>query len=99
MRLCLYVRKMLYLCSVQLNDLKNMKELLQHFREQPKQAIKEVATCVMIFAVWGAMLFLSAILQGCSVQRESASSGKAVIITTDTTYIYHGGTVKFPKSK
>lgn len=76
-----------------------MKELLQHFREQPKEAIKEVAMCVMIFAVCGAMLFLSAILQSCSVQRKSASSGKAVIITTDTTYIYHGGTVKFPKSK
>lgn len=76
-----------------------MKELLQHFREQPKEAIKEVAMCVMIFAVCGAMLFLSAILQGCGVQRESTSSGKAVIITTDTTYIYHGGTVKFPKTK
>ena len=24
-----------------------MKELLQHFREQPKKAIKEVAMCVM----------------------------------------------------
>lgn len=76
-----------------------MKELLQHFREQPKEAIKEVAMCLAIFAVCGAMLFLSAILQGCSVQHESASSGKAVIITTDTTYIYHGGTVKFPKTK
>ena len=80
-----------------------MKELLQQFREQPKEtikeAIKEVAICVMIFAVCGAILFLSAILQGCSVQRKSESNGKAVIITTDTTYIYHGGTVKFPKSK
>lgn len=76
-----------------------MKELVKHFREQPKEAIKEVAMCLAIFAVWGAVLFLSAILQGCSVQRENASSGKAVIITTDTTYIYHGGTVKFPKTK
>lgn len=76
-----------------------MKEFIQHFREQPKEAIKEVAMCVMIFAVCGAMLFLSAILQGCNVQGKSASSGKAVIITTDTTYIYHGGTVKFPKTK
>ena len=80
-----------------------MKELLQHFREQPKEtikkAIKEVAICVTIFAVCGVMLFLPAILQGCSVQRKSESSGKAVIITTDTTYIYHGGTVKFPKTK
>lgn len=76
-----------------------MKEFIQHFREQPKEAIKEVAMCLAIFAVCGAMLFLSAILQGCGVQRDAASSGKAVIITTDTTYIYHGGTVKFPKTK
>ena len=76
-----------------------MKELIQHFREQPKKAIKEIAMCVMILAVWGTILFLPAILQGCSAQHESASSGKAVIITTDTTYIYHGGTVKFPKTK
>ena len=76
-----------------------MKEFIQHFREHPKEAIKEIAMGLAIFAVCGAMLFLSALLQGCNVQRESASSGKAVIITTDTTYIYHGGTVKFPKIK
>ena len=76
-----------------------MKELIQHFREQPKETIKEVAIGIMILAVWGTILFLPAILQGCKVQRESASSGKAVIITADTTYIYHGGTVKFPKTK
>lgn len=76
-----------------------MKELIQHFREQPKEAIKEVATCVAIFAVCGAMLFLSAILQGCGVAHSTASSGKATIITTDTTYIYHEGTIKFPKTK
>lgn len=46
-----------------------MKEFIQHFREQPKEAIKEVAMCVMIFAVSCAMLFLSAILQGCTVSR------------------------------
>lgn len=79
---------------------KIMKELIKHFKEQPKEAIKEVAMCVMIFAVSCAICcFLSAILQGCSIQRESTSSGKATIITTDTTYIYHGGTVKFPKTK
>lgn len=76
-----------------------MKELIQNFREQPKEAIKEVAMSLAIFAVCGAMLFLSAILQGCSVTQSTASSGKATIITTDTTYIYHGGTVKFPKTK
>lgn len=76
-----------------------MKDLIQHFREQPKEAITEVAMSLAIFAVCGAMLFLSAILQGCSVTQRTASSGKATIITTDTTYIYHGGTVKFPKTK
>ena len=76
-----------------------MKELLKHFKEQPKETIKEVAIGIMILAVWGTILFLPAILQGCKVQWASASSGKAVIITTDTTYIYHGGTVKFPKTK
>lgn len=75
-----------------------MKEVIKTIKENPKQAAKEFAMCLFIFAVCGTMLFFSAILQGCHVQRESASSGKAVIITTDTTYIYHGGTVKFPKT-
>lgn len=72
-----------------------MKEFIKYYKEQPKEMIK----VAMVLAVCGVLLFLPAILQSCSVQRESASSGKAVIITTDTTYIYHGGTVKFPKTK
>lgn len=72
-----------------------MKEFIKYYKEQPKEVIK-VAT---ILAVCGVLLFLPAILQSCSVQRDTISSGKAVIITTDTTYIYHGGTVKFPKTK
>ena len=72
-----------------------MKEFIKYYKEQPKQVIK-VAT---ILAVCGVLLFLPAILQSCSVQRDTTSSGKAVIITTDTTYIYHGGTIKFPKTK
>lgn len=75
-----------------------MKELLQHFREHPKEAIKEVAMCVMIFAVCGAMLFLSAILQGCTVSKGTTVRGKATIITTDTTIVKHNGTLKFKKS-
>ena len=67
-----------------------MKELLQHFREQPK-----VAMCVMIFAVYGAMLFLSAILQGCTVSKGTTVRGKATIVTTDTTVVKHNGTLKF----
>lgn len=71
-----------------------MKEFIQHFREQPK----EVAMCVMIFAVSCAMLFLSAILQGCAVSKGTTVRGKATIITTDTTVVKHNGTLKFKKS-
>ena len=72
-----------------------MKEFIKYYKEQPKAVIK----VAMVLAVCGVMLFLPVILQSCSVQRDTTSSGKAVIITTDTTYIYHGGTVKFPKTK
>lgn len=75
-----------------------MKEVIKHFRERPKEAIKEVAMCVMIFAVGGAMLFLSAILQGCAVTKGTTVRGKATIITTDTTVVKHNGTLKFKKS-
>lgn len=75
-----------------------MKELVKHFREQPKEAIKEVAMCVMIFAVCGAMLFLSAILQGCSVSKGVTIRGKATIVTTDTTVVKHNGALKIKKS-
>lgn len=75
-----------------------MKELLQHFREQPKEAIKEVAMCLVIFAVCVAMLFLSAILQGCNVSKDITVRGKATIVTTDTTLVKHNGMLKFKKS-
>ena len=75
-----------------------MKELVKHFKEQPKEAIKEVAMCLAIFVVCGAMLFLSAILQGCSVTKGTTIRGKATIITTDTTVVKHNGTLKFKKS-
>lgn len=75
-----------------------MKEFIQHFKEQPKEAIKEVAMCLAIFAVSLAMLFLSAILQGCSVTKGTTVRGKATIITTDTTVVKHNGTLKFKKS-
>lgn len=75
-----------------------MKELVKHFKEQPKEAIKEIAMCLAIFVVCGAMLFLSAILQGCSVSKGTTVRGKATIVTTDTTVVKHNGTLKFKKS-
>lgn len=75
-----------------------MKELLQHFREQPKKVIKEVAMCLAIFVVCGAMLFLSAIFQGCAVTKSTTVRGKATIVTTDTTVVKHNGMLKLKKS-
>lgn len=75
-----------------------MKELVKHFKEQPKEAFKEVAMCLAIFVVCGAMLFLSAILQGCVVTKGTTVQGKATIVTTDTTVVKHNGTLKFKKS-
>lgn len=75
-----------------------MKEFIQHFREHPKEAIKEVAMGLAIFVVCVAMLFLSAILQGCTVSKGTTVRGKATIITTDTTIVKHNGTLKFKKS-
>lgn len=75
-----------------------MKELVKHFKEQPKEAIKEVAMCLSIFVVCGAMLFLSAILQGCTVSKGTTVRGKATIVTTDTTVVKHNGALKFKKS-
>lgn len=75
-----------------------MKKLVKHFKEQPKEAIKEVAMCLSIFVVCGAMLFLSAILQGCGVSRGVTVRGKATIVTTDTTVVKHNGGLKFKKS-
>lgn len=75
-----------------------MKELVKHFKEQPKEAIKEVAMCLSIFVVCGVMLFLSAILQGCSVSKGVTIRGKATIVTTDTTIVKHNGALKFKKS-
>lgn len=75
-----------------------MKELIKHFKEQPIEALKELAMCLAIFAVGGVMLFLSAILQGCTVSRGTTVRGKATIVTIDTTVVKHNGTLKFKKS-
>lgn len=75
-----------------------MKELVKNFKEQPKKVIKEDAMCLAIFVVCGSMLFLSAILQGCTVSKATTVRGKATIVTTDTTVVKHNGTLKFKKS-
>lgn len=93
----MYVRKKLYICIVRLT-IKNNATMKLLTKSTPKEAIKEVAMCLSIFVVCGAMLFLSAILQGCSVTKDTTVRGKATIVTTDTTVVKHNGTLKFKKS-
>ena len=75
-----------------------MKDLINHLREQPKETIKKVAKCVIIFTVCCAMLFLSAIIQGCNVSKSINATGKTIIVTKDTTVVIHDGVLKFKKS-
>lgn len=75
-----------------------IKESINEVKKNPMQAAKDVAMCVAIFAVCFSMLFLSAILQGCTVSKGTTVRGKATIITTDTTVVKHNGTLKFKKS-
>lgn len=42
-----------------------------------------------------AFVWACAIMSGCTVYHDTSTNGKATIITTDTTTVYHGGSVKF----
>lgn len=76
-----------------------MKDFIKYIKENPVQVLKDFATVCVIFVVWFALMFMAGVFQSCSVHHETLSSGKATVITVDTTYIYHGGNIKFPKSK
>lgn len=75
-----------------------MKEFIKYIKENPLQALKVSAMAASIFVACFALMFLSAILQGCSVSKGTTVRGKATIITTDTTVVKHNGTLKFKKS-
>lgn len=51
-----------------------------------------VYACTLVLAALGAVAMTS-----CSVQKETSISGKAIIVTTDTTYIHHSGFISYPK--
>lgn len=57
--------------------------------------ILKIVIKVLIYALGliGSYLGVSA-LTSCSVSRSVNGSGKTTIVTTDTTYIYHKGTLK-----
>lgn len=71
-----------------------MKDLIKYLRWRPKN----VATCVIMFIVGYAMLFLSAIMQGCTVSKAITVKGKTIIVTKDTTVVIHNGMLKLKKS-
>lgn len=51
-----------------------------------------VYACTLILGVLGVTSLTS-----CSVQRDTTISGKATIITTDTTYVLHNSFINYPK--
>ena len=75
-----------------------MKDLIKYLRERPKETIKKVARCIIMFTVCCAMLFLSAIMQGCDVSKSVTVKGKTIIVTKDTTVVIHNGMLKLKKS-
>lgn len=83
-------------CSIK--HLEIMKEFIKHYKDHPKEALKDVAMCVVIFAFCVAVLYISALLQGCAVSRDTTVRGKATIVTIDTTVVKHNGMLKFKKS-
>ena len=51
-----------------------------------------IYACTLVLAALGAVAMTS-----CTIQRESTIQGRAIIVTSDTTYINHQGTISFPK--
>lgn len=60
-----------------------------------KKEIIKIIIKVLIYALGlvGSYLGISA-LTSCSTSHAIEGSGKTTIVTTDTTYIYHGGALK-----
>lgn len=60
---------------------------------------KEIIIIVLKVIIYVAGLLLAALgvstVTSCTISRESTSSGRAVIVTTDTTVIEHSGVLEF----
>lgn len=59
--------------------------------------ISEYLFAVCSFVFIGCLIYLCAVLQSCSMYRQTDIKGKATIITTDTTYINHNTLFKYQK--
>lgn len=65
-----------------------------------KKIFKNVGQYIFLvyaFAFIGCLLYLCAILQGCSMYRQTDINGRTTIVTTDTTYINHNTLLKYQK--
>lgn len=76
-----------------------IKESFKYWKREPKQALKDFGMCISVFVVAWCMLFMAAILQGCTATKTVEAKGRTTIITTDTTHIEHGGNVSIKLSK
>lgn len=60
---------------------------------------KEIVIIILKVIIYAVTLILAALgvstVTSCTVSRESTSSGRAVIVTTDTTVIDHSGVLEF----
>ncbi len=45
----------------------------------------------------GLFFFICLVCVSCKVAHDTYASGKATIITVDTTYVNHGGNISFPR--
>lgn len=60
---------------------------------------KEIVIIILKVIIYAVTLILAALgvtsVTSCTISRESTSSGRAVIVTTDTTVIDHSGVLEF----
>lgn len=65
-----------------------------------KNKIKNI--CKYLFVLYafffiGCLIYICAVLQGCSMYKQTDIDGKTTIVTTDTTYINHNTLLKYQK--
>ena len=76
-----------------------LKDNLKEIKADPKKSVCDLAQCAFIMGCFALLLFMAAILQGCSVSRGTYVKGKATIITVDTTVVDHNTTIMFKRGK
>lgn len=76
-----------------------LKDNLKEIKADPKNSVIDLVHCAIIIGCIGLLLFMAAVLQGCSVSKGTYVKGKATIITVDTTVVIHNATLKFKRGE